>query len=308
MSKEEIIRKTAAILNERRTEAETLARESYLLALQDETFENLDRQHKALMMQIAKARAYGENCAELTAQSESVKSSMDARLAELNLDTKPKYACKKCNDSGYSNDGTPCGCYRNLYHKLLKESCNLNSLAEFTFEQNNLPQEAKQSIMLGKLYTKMQLFCNNFPASKYNIFLFSGEMGVGKTCLISAIANRILERGFSVLYLTAFELNDLFLKYHTGAIENRSVLKDIIDCDLLIIDDLGTEPSFKNVTVEYLFNVLNTRINNSKHVIISTNLSLDELLDRYGERIYSRLTAKNNIFAVRISGDDLRKK
>ena len=97
------------------------------------------------------------------------------------------------------------------------------------------------------------------------------------------------------------------LKYHTAPLDERSVyLDEVTEPDFLIIDDLGTENILKNVTCEYLLNMLSTRISNNRHTAFSTNLSVENICDKYGERFYSRLFNKTYTIAKIINGDDLR--
>lgn len=87
-----------------------------------------------------------------------------------------------------------------------------------------------------------------------------GGTGVGKSYLMYAVANEFMKNGFSVLYVSAIKLNSLMLSYHTSFVSERDVyLADVIDCDLLIIDDLGSEQKIKNVTDEYLLKILDER-------------------------------------------------
>ena len=112
-----------------------------------------------------------------------------------------------------------------------------------------------------------------------------------------------------VLYTTAFTMSQNLLKYHTTFDTSKeSILSPYLECDVLIIDDLGSEPIFKNVSEEYLYLILNQRLFEQKPVIISTNLTLSEIQDRYGERIFSRLVSKNVSKLFKIENSDLRLK
>ena len=112
-----------------------------------------------------------------------------------------------------------------------------------------------------------------------------------------------------MLYTTAFTMSQNLLKYHTTFDTSKeSILSPYLECDVLIIDDLGSEPIFKNVSEEYLYLILNQRLFEQKPVIISTNLTLSEIQDRYGERIFSRLVSKNVSKLFKIENSDLRLK
>ena len=102
-------------------------------------------------------------------------------------------------------------------------------------------------------------------------------------------------------------MNNIFLNYHGSFDKDKSnILSALLDPDLLIIDDLGTEPLFKNVTREYLGVVITERNLHKKRTIITSNLTPNDLLDRYGERIYSRIFSKINSLQIALTGDDLR--
>ena len=122
------------------------------------------------------------------------------------------------------------------------------------------------------------------------------------------LASELLSKNLSVCFVTAFEFNNLMLRYHTSDVAKRSQYMDfLLDCDMLIIDDLGTEPVLKSVTKEYLYNVVDTRIVNGKKTMITSNLNLEELMARYGERTISRMTNKSYSVTRELLGDDLRK-
>ena len=134
-----------------------------------------------------------------------------------------------------------------------------------------------------------------------------GKCGSGKTFLASCIASALSKNGFSVIMLSSFAFVNRMLKYHTTFDEDKlAYLEPLIDCDLLIIDDLGSENIFKNVTVEYLFHVVNERMNAGKHTVFTTNLDDDMIRTRYGERTYSRLFGSRQSAGFALSDKDLR--
>lgn len=143
----------------------------------------------------------------------------------------------------------------------------------------------------------------NFQREFRNL-LFYGDTGVGKTFLTHCIAGELLERTFSVIYFTASQLFDIFAKKQFDKDEAAMLdYEHVYDCDLLIIDDLGTE--FSNTfTTSQLFVCLNERLLRKKSTIISTNLSLDDLNMLYSERVFSRITSAYTV--LRMTGDDIR--
>ena len=135
----------------------------------------------------------------------------------------------------------------------------------------------------------LKMWCAKFPnITKLNINIIGGA-GTGKTFLLECVANEMINKNMVVCYKTAFELNELARLYHIG---KSYAFGDCLNADILLIDDLGTEPILKNVTKEYLYNLINVRQINNKPTLITTNLSLDNILSRYDDRIFSRLGNK----------------
>lgn len=216
----------------------------------------------------------------------------------------PLPLCKKCEDTGYYK-GKFCECARK---RAAKESVEF-SARPFTFDDCDLSVfdgESKKTAEIA--YKAMRIFCEKFPHTKNINLLLLGTVGTGKTFLASCIANEIEKRGYSSLFLTAFKFNDICLKYHTTFDASKADgLNAVIDADLLVIDDLGTESILKNVTLEYLYTVINERMNAGKHTIITTNLSPAQLEAKYGERIVSRLFTERVCLTVGLTGKDLRR-
>ena len=140
----------------------------------------------------------------------------------------------------------------------------------------------------------------------YQNLCFYGTVGTGKSFLSGCIAKALMKDGYSVIYFSASGLIDLFSRYafdYKSREESEEAYQDIYNCDLLIIDDLGTELT-NSFSVSRLFTCLNERALRKKSIIISTNLSLEELRDRYSDRIFSRLTG--NFKFCRMTGPDIR--
>ena len=153
----------------------------------------------------------------------------------------------------------------------------------------------------------MQKYVEKFPNVKSINLLFTGGVGTGKTCLASAIATGVVEKGYCAKIMSAYEFNSLMLTVHTSPIAERNALMDdVLTSDLLVIDDLGTEPMLKRVTIEYLLLVIEERQAKGLATIITTNLDVERLLARYGERIYSRLSHKQHSMIIQFVGKDLR--
>lgn len=312
--RKDIIKKILAEYKEYKMSESMIAEEIYRSALNDPDFASADERIRKLSFTLARQEAYDEDSSSTLKELTKAKKDYQTALKKLGLkesDFQPKYRCKFCKDTGYEENGKLCKCVKQKLIDNLKASCGMSGALDFRFCDNTLSifEGTKQEKSMVGLYNTMQAFCEKFPQTKYKNILLSGPTGIGKSYLISAVANDLMEKGFSVLYVTAFEFNDLVLKYHTTPISERNeYMDDLLSADLLIIDDLGTEPIRKNVSVDYLYSVISYRMEHAKHTVFSTNLDATNLLSRYGERVFSRLFHKKYTYAKRINGDDLRLK
>ena len=242
-----------------------------------------------------------------------------ARLAYENALVKHGYSeksfdympsCTKCGDTGYV-DGKLCDCVKKQYMIALAKECDILSKAPFSFGDCDLSNMTKeQATAITKLYGFGWEYVSKYPQVTKHILVFAGATGTGKSCLASAIARKaVLERGKSALVFTAYEFNNTCLNCHLAPIDEKgTVLHNLMTCDFIVIDDLGTEPMLKNVTCEYLQLVLDERLSKGLTTIITTNLSELQLKERYGERIFSRLSDSKHSLMRRIPGKDLRLK
>ena len=228
---------------------------------------------------------------------------------------KVQYECSKCSDTGYA-DGKRCSCLNkqiinNLYNMSNMEYM-LNKENFNTFDIKIFSNDAYKNEKLTprqNMYYILEIsedFCSNFYDTNMNLLLY-GSTGLGKTFMCNCIASALLSKEISVLYQTAFSLfeiveNHKFNKQNELE-ENKINYNMIFECDLLIIDDLGTEVSNSFTNAE-LFNIINERLITNKKVIISTNLSLEQLRDTYSERITSRVF--NHFVPLKFYGEDLR--
>lgn len=225
--------------------------------------------------------------------------------------------CQACKDQGYLEDGTRCKCYNqhlashlykmsNMEAMIKKEnfaSFDLDRFSSKPFGQEDLtPRENMEDIL-----KTVRVFIETFDEANDMNMLFYGPTGQGKTFLSNCIARELLDRSHLVIYQTAFTLLDILekRKFHSNKEDPQNDLQyDLLfDCDLLIIDDLGTEMS-NRFTHSEIFNIVNTRLIKSKKTLISTNLSPGEISRTYSDRIFSRVFEK--FVPVKFYGPDLR--
>lgn len=219
-------------------------------------------------------------------------------------DLTPEYDCKLCNDTGFTKNGEKCSCYNLALKKITFDALGIENPSLPSFEKSKY--EDKNG--LKKIYDKIKVYCEKFTPSTAKNIVISGDVGTGKSFLAGAIVTQVEKAGYNPIFITAQNLNNVFLKYHTAPIDEKSFYSSLLcDCDLLVIDDLGCEPPFKNVTNEYLLMVLCERTAKSLPTIITTNLSQNQLLDRYGDRVLSRLNDKRRGSFIEIKGEDLRR-
>ncbi|MCL2847458.1 MAG: ATP-binding protein [Firmicutes bacterium] len=224
------------------------------------------------------------------------------KKAGLSL-TPPSPECKKCNDTGFVCKDY-CKCVSSL---ALNKTENIE-IPTTPFSKIDYKRFDSDFVTRNKgIYEDVQKICNLYPNNKRRVITLLGGTGNGKTLLAGATANEFLSRGFCVVAVTAFGFINRTLKYHTTFDDNKlSFLEPLLEADLLVIDDLGTESILKNITNEYLYLVLNERINTGKLTFITTNLSKDGIEKRYGTRIYSRLFDKNLAYSDALAGKDMR--
>ena len=266
-----------------------------------------------------------ENLDNLNIELNNLKKQKQELLKKLNIEDdffSPDYSCKLCNDTGYliDNNQIMCTCLKQELLDIQYNKSNISSLKHEnfdTFDINLFSNEIDEKKYNSKISPKENIektkeislkFIENFDDPSEKNLLFTGNTGLGKTFLTNCITNELLKQGKTVLYQTAPVMLDSIIDYRFGK-NSEFNYNDLLNVDLLIIDDLGTE-SLNSMKFSELFNILNTRLlNQNNHItktIISTNLSLNNLFKTYDERIFSRLVGYYNI--CRFFGEDLRYK
>ncbi len=219
------------------------------------------------------------------------------------------YTCAACRDTGTLDNAQRCECFKK---RVLEDKLDAARLSDngISFEQFNLelfdttPLENGKSQRDQMAYYKRfgEAFADSFPACP-RVLVMAGSAGLGKTYMTKCIMRRVIERGHTAAYYTAYRL---FSHFHRDRIGDEVDLSPLFDVPLLIIDDLGTEPMTRNVTIEYFFDLLNERAAAELHTVVVTNLALHELKERYGERIHSRLMDASHSQKIIFKGRDVR--
>jgi len=309
MNKIEIENKMYNEIIANKQEAEHLADLRYFKALQNKDFENIDKEIRSAIIEKAQIEFERKSTAEIDAKIKELKEKRVEIMKKMNItleDIRPQYSCKLCNDTGFVGNSR-CSCFQNKVTKALFEKSNLGVNMRRTFNDFNPnvyddPEFAKKFLQLGRNIV------NDSGKFKAPLILLKGNVGVGKTFFLECIANELLSKNVAVVYMPAFELSQKLLEWHLGTLEEKNLMQQVfVDCDVLIIDDLGTEPIYQNVSLEYMQNIIDIRIMKNKLTLMSTNLEVTQFIDRYGDRLASRLLMSNNVLKLEIKNKDLRK-
>ena len=317
-------KRTRAILEAERRKKELMKINPRLQEIEKELSTNSIQASKAILVADSKEKA--SLLANLKKKNNSLikeKNDFIKNLSKENNYLNPHFDCKLCKDTGYvQKDGklSMCSCLKQRIFDIAYNKSNMGNLERENFSNFNIrifsdkpnkeiyksdlsPRENMQIIR-----EKVKSFIENFDNPEEKNLIFTGNTGVGKTFLTNCIANEMLQLGKTVLYQTAPVMFDEINDAKFGREHARFDLYDnILNVDLLIIDDLGTEKITDSKITE-LFTIINTRLLNQNHkitkTIISTNLNVDELFKTYTTRIGSRLAG--NYRFLRFFGDDLR--
>ena len=228
----------------------------------------------------------------------------------------PIYECPDCHDTGYIG-GKKCHCLKkraveycymqsNLSDILSKENFDTFDLSLYSEDDIDDMTERNARDTMREIYEEAKKYTKNFDTEPGNLLLY-GDTGVDKSFLSHCIAKELLDSGHSVLYLSANRFFDMLaarqfdntMKYE----EKNTTISYILDCDLLILDDLGTELN-NAFTASQLYHCIESRLLGNHATIISTNLSFKSINERYTERVFSRIMS--NYRSLRLFGSDLR--
>lgn len=223
--------------------------------------------------------------------------------------TKPRFKCEKCEDSGFV--GTKiCDCFHREVVENTIRSSGIGALVDRqsfdNFDLKYYSGDPRTLTIMKNVFETLREYAEGFTTSRKSVMMMGGT-GLGKTHLSTSIAKSVIEQGYDVVYETVqnvmsdFEYERFGRGYNTDAEEKKT--DKYFDCDLLIMDDLGTELT-NSFTVSCLYNLINTRINKHLPIIINTNLTHKELKERYEDRITSRLMGEFKVMPF--AGTDIR--
>jgi len=297
------------IILRRKLEAERIADNNLNIALENDTARMLFVKCKKLVVDIAKKEVNGSRADELRDEYEKTRNVLGEFLHEVGLkkeDMKPKYVCSKCKDTGYVSNKI-CSCLKKEMSKqlILLSGIDAKNFAKFGNDFSVFDESVVEEVKC--IYSKMKKFVDDLENTQKDTIIIAGDAGVGKTHLLQCMCTRAIEKERLVKYVTAFGFNQEMLKYHCAKLEEKQeIMNEYLNPEILFLDDLGTENKINNVTNEYLYLVLNERMQNHKKTVITTNLDVKQIQDSYGERIFSRLMHKKQSVKINFNGVDLR--
>lgn len=298
------------ILAARRWDAET--RQAHTLTRLREEHPEVEvarRSLNGLYAQRGTAAIFGrqDNLADIEAQISAGKEHLQALMAAAEIteaDLKPPYTCPTCMDRGVV-DGHTCACRQTILNQLVYEQlCDVSPVRECSFDNFDLAYYGPEyRTAMGRVLESCLRYVRDFSRESKNL-LFTGAPGLGKTHLSLAMAEGVAQSGRLVMYVSAPHLMDELecgkFQKDAAALEYREV---IFGCDLLVIDDLGTE-MVTSYTKSEVYDLVNTRLNTSRPTIINTNLGLRDIEKKYTSRVYSRIAGMYAV--VEFKGWDIR--
>lgn len=303
-------------LERRRNDAEKLQQKKH-----DEIAEkipeilNIENEMAQTALSVIKALGMGKNSVSYVKELENASLAAQRRRAELLRENgypedylKVKYHCPICEDKGFVN-GRMCACHKlilknNAYQKL----CSKIPVDKYTFDNfsTDFYPDSGSGITPRRRMENVLDFCRSYAAdfgSSSPSLLLHGDTGLGKTHLSLAIGGAVIKKGCSIIYASAQNILSKLENEKFGRAEYADTEKNLLECDLLILDDLGTEFSTQ-FTVSAVYNIVNSRLLSGRPTIISTNLSLEQIPQVYTQRIASRILSEYQI--LRFDGTDVR--
>lgn len=314
----QIYKQAAAELKARREQAQaTAALHKKQFAEKCPAVLDIEAEMAKTGLEAVKAVGAGENALEIVQNLAKYNLELQKKRKELLTENGfaedfllPKYTCSICEDTGVQN-GEPCTCYQSLlktlaYKELAAETplklCDFDS---FSLSRYSDKADANGTVVreeMREILSRCKTYAQEFSPASESLF-FVGRTGLGKTHLSLAIAQTVIQKGYGVVYGTAQNLLSKLEKERFGQAENQDTESLLLDCDLLILDDLGTEYT-TNYIVSAVYNIINTRMLRGRATIINTNLPITQLEKKYTDRVVSRILGNYTVF--HFQGNDLR--
>ena len=265
------------------------------------------------------------------AKAKEVSEAMQREIAQINAKLRaelkacglpedylqPVYQCALCRDTGYVGEPVheQCVCLKRAVMNKLYQNEGLQGLERenfAAFDESIFPDEViegrknSQRGYIRRIREIGEEYANSFAPGAGRGLLLSGKSGLGKTFLMHCIAQRVLERGYSVVVVSAYKLMEIMRAYQFSG-EGAEQVQDLLSCDLLCIDDLGSEPMLRSVTVSALYHIINERRSANRAIVVTTNCDSDDLYERYDDRIAARLTDPGRMGVIPFVGQDVRR-
>lgn len=315
----EMLLKATQTLESRRSKAQRIQLARHLeVTAKIPQIEKCEAQLSSTGIEVVKALGMGKDAEKFITELAELNTAVQACIKDyLTKNGYPAdyletpYTCKKCEDTGFVG-GFVCECRKELLKEIAKkELAAVSQSSDCTFDNFNLeyyplPVDEALGVSPRKRMSEILEYCKcyaeDFDESSEGLYMH-GATGLGKTHLSLAIGNAVTEKGYRVHYGSAHNILSTLEREKFGHTNSDKYERELLDCDLLIIDDLGSEFSTQFTTAA-IYNIINTRINLSKPVIISTNLTETELEAKYTQRITSRIIG--NYVSLLFLGKDIR--
>lgn len=284
----------------------------------------LQRRQKLLFSGMRGAFAAPERAREISAnmqrEMQEINAALRRSLARCGLPEdylQPVFHCPLCRDTGYVGEPVhePCVCVKRAVLNKLYQNEGLQGLEHenfATFDERIFPdtpiegRRFSQRAYISKYRAFCESYADTFAGGEGKGLLLCGKSGLGKTFLMNCVAQRVLERGFSVVVISSYKLLETMRRYQFEGSGAQQV-QDFLGCDLLCVDDLGSEPMLRGVTLSALYHIVSERRNAGRAIVVTTNCDSDQLYEKYDDRIAARLTDPSRMSVIEFVGVDVRR-
>ncbi|HHX49700.1 MAG TPA: ATP-binding protein [Clostridiales bacterium] len=266
---------------------------------EDKSIADAFGKYKSATFELSLAKARNEETKDLEKKVADAKKQLDKILKEKGY-TFADLEYKDISEDDLLNE---------IYNELIDQEIakGITTISDFSKVKLNKALKEYENEYLN-LYGNLAKFFEEYPNNEKPNIIISGSVGSGKTYAVTVLKNALLKhKRAEVKFLVAQELSDIFWDIHINHI-NRDDLPflTLLEPDVLIIDDLGTEPMYNNITIPYLYYLITTRHNQNKPTIITTNLSAEGIKEIYGERILTRLLFPEKTISIKLDTKDQR--